>query len=555
MRYLKSGHSKGFTVVELVTVIVVIGILASVAIIAYGSWRKEVTTSLVQSDLNSALSAMESARNFGSGYPTSIPKTANASNGVTLTYVMGDSKGFCIEAQSTQYSDVKYYVDTTQGKFISTGGCLSGPLYDSKYTAFVYDLGLPNCTSMTIQLPISSPSSASGSTINWGDSSTSTLSSSLQSHTYATEGKYTVLYEGPISSINTSGIASDRAPCLSKVSQWGSGVQPTALRFEDSKNITYVAEPPSSVTSLFHFMWEASAFNQPLIGSWDTSNITDIRGAFGRATSFNQPIDSWDISNVTSLHDVFNGATVFNQPLNSWDTSGVTTLQSCFTNAIAFNQPLNNWDTSSFTGMGWAFSGANSFNGNISNWDTSNVTDMSGMFHHANSFNQNINSWDVSSVTTMSSMFDAGSDNTIVFNQPLNNWNVSAVTNMNHMFQGAINFNQTLASWNTSNVTSMQMMFGGATSFNQNINSWNVGNVTNMFRMFRGASAFNQPLSSWNTASVTNMGQMFQGNFVFDQNISGWNVTSVTDVTNATKRGGGFVENTVTVTNLPTFPL
>jgi surface protein len=35
------------------------------------------------------------------------------------------------------------------------------------------------------------------------------------------------------------------------------------------------------------------------IGSWDTSNVTDMREMFHGATAFNQEIGSWDTSNVT----------------------------------------------------------------------------------------------------------------------------------------------------------------------------------------------------------------------------------------------------------------
>lgn len=110
----------GFTIVELLVVIVVIGILAGVAIVGYGAWRNDVVEKQLKSDLTGAASAMENGRNFGNQYPDSLPASFKASDGTTLTVRSGGGT-YCVQAVADNYPDKVFNVKN--GKQPAEGNC------------------------------------------------------------------------------------------------------------------------------------------------------------------------------------------------------------------------------------------------------------------------------------------------------------------------------------------------------------------------------------------------------------------------------------------------
>jgi prepilin-type N-terminal cleavage/methylation domain-containing protein len=122
-------HKKGFTIVEVLIVVAVVGILASISILGYGAWRKTMATAQVKSDLNAVASAMESARSFDDVYPTTLPSTVTASSGVTLTSgVIGDGLTYCVDGTSSEDATILYYVDDASGEAgAQAGTCATRP--------------------------------------------------------------------------------------------------------------------------------------------------------------------------------------------------------------------------------------------------------------------------------------------------------------------------------------------------------------------------------------------------------------------------------------------
>jgi len=130
-------HQKGFTIVELLVVIAVIGVLATIVVVAYNGWKHTTLVAEVQSDLNGAAAALESSRNFSSGYPADVNTIFTHSNGVTLTGGSGDGGvTYCIDATVTADTSITYYLASeTKDQGPQTGTCASKPGLQTAPTA------------------------------------------------------------------------------------------------------------------------------------------------------------------------------------------------------------------------------------------------------------------------------------------------------------------------------------------------------------------------------------------------------------------------------------
>ena len=121
----KQSNKKGFTIVELTVVIVVIGILAGIAVIGYGSWRQSLAIKAVKSDLEIVKTSMASASNFEeTGFPTSVPSSFTPGDNVEVTYISGDAAKYCIEGKSKTIDTILWHVEGKIGSAtVIEGAC------------------------------------------------------------------------------------------------------------------------------------------------------------------------------------------------------------------------------------------------------------------------------------------------------------------------------------------------------------------------------------------------------------------------------------------------
>ena len=105
----------GFTLVELLVVVTVIVVLATITIFAFGSWRQRTAKTEVKSALSAAAAAMKTEKNFGAGYPLALPSSYSPGSGVTVTYKAGGTAtSYCLDGVSVAVPSVTMHVTETQ---------------------------------------------------------------------------------------------------------------------------------------------------------------------------------------------------------------------------------------------------------------------------------------------------------------------------------------------------------------------------------------------------------------------------------------------------------
>ena len=120
IRHLKPASSnRGFTLLELMVVIAVVGILAAIAIQQFSLYRSRATDASMRSDLKNAALAMESYYGEFLDYPASVSAIQlvgyRKTNGVALTINVTSPNTFTLTAAMPNGTQPRYTFDSTTG--------------------------------------------------------------------------------------------------------------------------------------------------------------------------------------------------------------------------------------------------------------------------------------------------------------------------------------------------------------------------------------------------------------------------------------------------------
>jgi hypothetical protein len=207
------------------------------------------------------------------------------------------------------------------------------------------------------------------------------------------------------------------------------------------------------------------------IEQWGTTTWTSMEKAFKgcqnlQITANGNPL----LNNAQSLNEMFAGCVKLNSPstIGTWNVSNIQQMKGMFDGAVQFNQSIANWNVSNVVDFSYMFHNAHAFNQSIGNWNTRKAQNVEGMFSHALSFSQNIQNWNTELVETTAYMFDSA----ILFSADLSKWNVAKVNTMEGMFKHARSFHSDLSSWNTGACLSFKNTFSNALLFESDLDQW-----------------------------------------------------------------------------------
>jgi len=117
-----SGEPHGFTIVELLIVIVVIGILAAITIVAFNGVQQRARVATLQSDLKNAATQIGIIYADTGMYPRNVPDLKKSET-TLLHYAYIDNSNYCLSGSDTSGTSW-YRVSNTEG--VRTGACPTG---------------------------------------------------------------------------------------------------------------------------------------------------------------------------------------------------------------------------------------------------------------------------------------------------------------------------------------------------------------------------------------------------------------------------------------------
>jgi len=212
---IQTRRASGFTIVELLIVVVVIAILAAITIVAYNGIANRAKESALKSDLKNGATQIHVAKETTSAYPSDAG-TLKKSDSTSFSSYAYTTSTFCLEASSSQLPGKYFY--TTQAGTIQEGPCPAIPMqlitaancstnraraYDVRdnHTYWVQKLADGKCWMLT------NLAYAGGGTNTYSDTRVLTNSTASGVDSYTTAGYY-VVPTGPNYTVEPGGIPS-----------------------------------------------------------------------------------------------------------------------------------------------------------------------------------------------------------------------------------------------------------------------------------------------------------------------------------------------------------
>ena len=153
---------KGFTIIELLIVVIVIGILATITVVSYSAVRKNAVETAAKSELIDSGEGFAAEQVFASTKfnPRNSKFLTRETDNTVIDYSYGNTKSYCMVARSKSDSSVVFHQFTGEDKEITIGaGECPTPNYRTSYRCLVGKVAsqytFTNTTSSTLLIHVS----------------------------------------------------------------------------------------------------------------------------------------------------------------------------------------------------------------------------------------------------------------------------------------------------------------------------------------------------------------------------------------------------------------
>ncbi len=151
----------GFTIVELLIVIVVIAVLAAITVVAFNGIQQRAMSTSLKSELNNVAKKMELAKAETEVYPSAFPSDTKIASNLTLSLSQA-SNGFCINGEHKNNTSIRWRYESATGGLqegLCSGAVIAGSepgmnpnLVTNTDFASGWSLGFQNVTGRTLSV-------------------------------------------------------------------------------------------------------------------------------------------------------------------------------------------------------------------------------------------------------------------------------------------------------------------------------------------------------------------------------------------------------------------
>lgn len=119
-KHMRNTPRRAFTIVELLTVIAVLSIVASLTFVSFGAWQRHQATNSVKSDIQQAVSGLQTFKNFRNNYPPNLAGTGFAASQDVALKLSTNAPSIGVYEELTNSQNAQLFINSCNANLFAT---------------------------------------------------------------------------------------------------------------------------------------------------------------------------------------------------------------------------------------------------------------------------------------------------------------------------------------------------------------------------------------------------------------------------------------------------